>query len=73
MTQNQPQWVTYSGFRARGMSPTGENTSSDGPGGPASREARVSGRGLCDGRPKKWPIPGLKPVSRRDVRDHVAT
>ena len=22
---------------------------------------------------KKWPIPGLKPVSRRDVRGHVAT
>ena len=31
MTQNQPQWVTYSGFRAEEGSPTGENTSSDGP------------------------------------------
>ena len=73
MTQNQPQRVTYSGLRARERSPTDENRGSDGP-----VSSGVQGRlglqkivGAVKG--PKWPILGLKTVSRRDVRGHVAT
>ena len=73
MTQNQPQRVTYSGLRAKEGSPTGENRSSDGPvsSGVQGRLGLQKRGGAVKGQ--KWPILGLKTVSRRDVRGHVAT
>ena len=73
MTQNQPQRVTYSGLRARERSPTGENKGSDGPvsSGVQGRLGLQKRVGAVKGQ--KWPILGLKIVSRRDVRGHVAT
>ena len=73
MTQNQPQRVTYSGLRAKEGSPTGENRSSDGlvSSGVQWRLGLQKRGGAVKGQ--KWPIRGLKPGSRRDVRVHVAT
>ena len=73
MTQDQPQRVTYSGLRARGRSPTGVDKGSDGPviAGVQGRLGLREGEGVVKGQ--KWPILGLKPGSRRDVRVHVAT
>ena len=73
MTQNQPQRVTYSGLRAKEGSPTGENRSSDGPvsSGVQGRLGLQKRGGAVKGQ--KWPIRGLKPRSRRDVRVHIAT
>ena len=73
MTQNQPKRVTYSGLRARERSPTGENRGSDGPvsAGVQGRLGLREGEGAVKGQ--KWPILGLKPGSRRDVRVHVVT
>ena len=73
MTQNRPMRVTYSGRRAKGRSPTGADESSDGPvsAGVQGRLGFREGDGAVKGQ--KWPILGLKPVSRRDVRGHVAT
>ena len=52
MVQNRPMWVTYSGLRANGRSPTSADVSSDGPWAPACREASVSGRERFGERPK---------------------
>ena len=73
MTQNQPQRVTYSGLRARVRSPTGVDKGSDGPviAGVQGRLGLREGEGAVKGQ--KWPILGLKPGSRCDVRVHVAT
>ena len=73
MTQNRPRRVTYSGLRARERSPTGENKGSDGlvSAGVQGRLGLREGEGAVKGQ--KWPILGLKPGSRRDVRVHVAT
>ena len=73
MTQNQPKRVTYSGLRARERSPTSENKGSDGPvsAGVQGRLGFREGEGAVKGQ--KWPIFGLKPAPRRDVRGHVAT
>ena len=73
MTQNRPMRVTYIGRRAKGEVSDRCKQGSDGP-----RNAGVQGRlgfrerkGAVKGQ--KWPILGLKPVPRRDVRGHVAT
>ena len=73
MTQNQPKRVTYSGLRARGRSPTGVGKGSEGPAcaGVQRRLGFREGEGAVKGQ--KWPIFGLKPAPRRDVRGHVAT
>ena len=73
MTQNRPMRATYSGRRARERSPTGENKGSDGPvnSGVQGRLGLKKRVGAVKGQ--KWPILGLKPGSRRDVRVHVAT
>ena len=66
-------WVTYSGWRAERRSPIGADESSDGPVG-AGVQRRLGFRGgVAAVKGQKWPILGLKPVSRRDVRGHVAT
>ena len=66
-------WVTYSGWRAKRRSPIGADESSDGPvsAGVQRRLGFRGGVGAVKGQ--KWPILGLKPVSRRDVRGHLAT
>ena len=66
MVQNQPMWVTYSGRRAKRKSPIGQLSS-----GVQRRLGFLGGDGAVKGQ--KLPILGLKPVSRRDVRVHVAT
>ena len=73
MTQNRPIRVTYSGRRAKERSPTGVDKGSDGPvsAGVQGRLGLREGEGAVKGQ--KWPILGLKPGSRRDVRVHVAT
>ena len=73
MTQNRPMRVTYSGRRANERSSTGVDKGSDGPvsAGVQGRLGLREGEGAVKG--KKWPILGLKPGSRRDVRVHVAT
>ena len=73
MTQNRPMRVTYSGRRAKERSPTGVDKGSDGPvsTGVQGRLGLREGEGVVKGQ--KWPILGLKPGSRRDVRVHVAT
>ena len=70
-------WVTYSGWRAERRSPIGADESSDGPVG-AGVQRRLGFRGgVVAVKGQKWPILGLKPVSRRDVTEsslaHVAT
>ena len=72
MIENRPMRVTYSGRRARERSPTGENRGSDGPvsAGVQGRLGLREREGVVKGQ--KWPILGLKPVPRRDVRGHVA-
>ena len=66
MTQNQPKRVTYSGLRARGRSPTGVDTGSEGPvsAGVQRRLGFREGEGAVKGQ--KWPIFGLN-------QRHVAT
>ena len=73
MTQNRPMRVTYSGRRAKERSQTGVDKGSDGPvsAGVQGRLGLREGEGAVKGQ--KWPILGLKPGSRRDVRVHVAT
>ena len=73
MTQNQPQRVTYSGLRASERSPTGENRGSEDPvsSGVQGRLGLQRRGGAVKGH--KWPILGLKTVSRHDVRVHVAS
>ena len=73
MTQNQPQRVTYSGLRARGRSLIGVGKGSEGPvcAGVQRRLGFREEEGAVKGQ--KWPILGLKPGSRRDVRVHGAT
>ena len=73
MTQNRPMRVTYSGRRAKERSPTGVDKGSDGPvsAGVQGRLGLREGEGAVKGQ--KWPILGLKPGSRHDVRVHVAT
>ena len=73
MVQNLPMWVTYSGQRAKGRSLTGADESSDGPvsSGVQGRLGLQRRGGAVKGQ--KWPILGLKPVSRRDVRVHIVT
>ena len=66
MVQNRPMWVTYSGRRAKRRSPIGPVSS-----GVQGRLGFRGGDGAVKGQ--KWHILGLKPVSRRDVRVHVAT
>ena len=73
MTQNQPQRVTYSGLRARERSPTGENRGSDGPVSSGVQDGLGLQKRVGAVKGQKWPILGLKTVSRRDVRGHVAT
>ena len=73
MTQNQPQKVTYNGLRARERSPTGENRGSDGPVGSGVQGRLGLQKRVGAVKGQKWPILGLKTVSRRDVRGHVAT
>ena len=83
MTQNQPQRVTYSGFRAEERFPTGENTSSD---GPEVRRAEKLGFWAGIGSVKsqemayfwfKTSLTSRRAGSRRDVIEsslaHVAT
>ena len=66
MVQNRPMWVTYSGRRAKRRSPIGPVSS-----GVQRRLGLQTRAGAVKGQ--KWPILGLKTVSRRDVRGHVAT
>ena len=73
MTQNRPMRVTYSGRRAKERSLTGVDKGSDGPvsAGVQGRLGLREGEGAVKGQ--KWPILGLKPGSRCNVRVHVAT
>ena len=83
MTQHHPQRVTYSGFRARERSPTGENTSSDGP--VVRRAERLgfwAGNGSVKGQKMayswfKTSLTSRRAGPRRDVTEsslaHVAT
>ena len=66
-------WVTYSGWRAERRSPIGADESSDGPVGTGVKRRLGFWGGVGAVKGQKWPILGLKPVSRRDVRVHVAT
>ena len=73
MTQNRPMRVTYNGRRAKERSPIGVDKGSDGlvSVGVQGRLGLREGEGAVKGQ--KWPIFGLKPAPRRDVRGHVAT